>query len=635
MGILDIFGNKKLIQEIEELKNKHKQLEGKLKQKNEELEALTLEKEDLMDKTLKKDTEIFNLKREISLSKVAYNTDKFQYKKLEEKNSELLENYNKVVKENNKLKQDYKIIEDGMKIKNKEHEKSKVDNIGLRKEVLAKDTEVLKLEKKIEDIKSQYEDTKEKEKNLEGEKLSLLKDNKTTKEELLNTREKVESLEVVVKEKSGKIENLEVTLKEKDKKIDDLEVILKGKYEKIDDLEAKLKEKDKKVKALETRIENLNLENSEQEKKFLSNEIKVDVLKSELELKNNKLYYITKQLEDLEDELEKKTEENQAKEEENQALKEKEKALELKIEEYEKDSTEKEVRIEKLESDLESKIEENQDLTTEIEDLKEELRKYKIAYIKQREKFNTLKNAYTKAVNILKNLKSKKDERNDEVETKVKDSKELSTLKWNNYNAFIQNKDNLLEYLKTFSIEDFKYIYSELRDRKILKAAHKPLFTNILRRMSLHILLSDTDILKIKSLYQELIFQMREDGAFKEEEKINEYEEEEELEEDEDEYEEEEELEEDEDEYEEEEELEEDEDEYEEEEELEEDEDEYEEEEELEKDKITFEKLLEIGLREGKVEITELQKVNFDEEDTIYDIYEAIGLLQERGIKIN
>ena len=65
MGILDIFGNKKLIQEIEELKNKHKQLEGKLKQKNEELEALTLEKEDLMDKTLKKDTEIFNLKREI------------------------------------------------------------------------------------------------------------------------------------------------------------------------------------------------------------------------------------------------------------------------------------------------------------------------------------------------------------------------------------------------------------------------------------------------------------------------------------------------------------------------------------------------------------------------------------------
>ena len=595
MGILDIFGNKKLIQEIEELKNKHKQLEGKLKQKNEELEALTLEKEDLMDKTLKKDTEIFNLKREISLSKVAYNTEKFQYKKLEEKNSELLENYNKVVKENNKLKQDYKIIEDGMKIKNKEHEKSKVDNIGLRKEVLAKDTEVLKLEKKIEDIKSQYEDTKEKEKNLEGEKLSLLKDNKTTKEELLNTREKVESLEVVVKEKSGKIENLEVTLKEKDKK--------------IDDLEAKLKEKDKKVKALETRIENLNLENSEQEKKFLSNEIKVDVLKSELELKNNKLYYITKQLEDLEDELEKKTEENQAKEEENQALKEKEKALELKIEEYEKDSTEKEVRIEELESDLESEIEENQDLITEIEGLKEELRKYKIAYIKQREKFNTLKNAYIKAVNILKNLKSKKDERNDEVETKVKDSKELSTLKWNNYNAFIQNKDNLLEYLKTFSIEDFKYIYSELRDRKILKAAHKPLFTNILRRMSLHILLSDTDILKIKSLYQELIFQMREDGAFKEEEKINEYEEEEELEEDEDEYEEEEELEE--------------------------DEDEYEEEEELEEDKITFEKLLEIGLREGKVEITELQKVNFDEEDTIYDIYEAIGLLQERGIKIN
>lgn len=542
MGILDIFGNKKLIQEIEELKNKHKQLEGKLKQKNEELEALTLEKEDLMDKTLKKDTEIFNLKREISLSKVAYNTDKFQYKKLEEKNSELLENYNKIVKENNKLKQDYKIIEDGMKIKNKEHEKSKVDNIGLRKEVLAKDTEVLKLEKKIEDIKSQYEDTKEKEKNLEGEKLSLLKDNKTTKEELLNTREKVESLEVVVKEKSGKIENLEVTLKEKDKKIDDLEVILKGKYEKIDDLEAKLKEKDKKVKALETRIENLNLENSEQEKKFLSNEIKVDVLKSELELKNNKLYYITKQLEDLEDELEKKTEENQAKEEENQALKEKEKALELKIEEYEKDSTEKEVRIEKLESDLESKIEENQDLTTEIEGLKEELRKYKIAYIKQREKLNTLKN---REIDLKENnntlnldeLKGKLDTENkviekdkiqnnevkvkvieqeqiqknfkiDRKEIEIKINEEVSKLKWNNRNTFIQNKDNLVEYLKTFSSEDFKKIYSEAQAKGILKKIQEKFLFNILQRIRLKLPVTNTDIEKILPLYNELMEQL-------------------------------------------------------------------------------------------------------------------------------
>lgn len=433
MGILDIFGNKKLIQEIEELKNKHKQLEGKLKQKNEELEALTLEKEDLMDKTLKKDTEIFNLKREISLSKVAYNTEKFQYKKLEEKNSELLENYNKVVKENNKLKQDYKIIEDGMKIKNKEHERN-------------------------------------------------------------------------------------------------------------ENLEAMLKEKDKKVKALETRIENLNLENSEQEKKFLSNEIKVDVLKSELELKNNKLYYITKQLEDLEDELEKKTEENQAKEEENQALKEKEKALELKIEEYEKESTEKEVRIEELESDLESKIEENQDLTTEIEGLKEELRKYKIAYIKQREKLNTLKN---REIDLKENnntlnsdeLKGKLDTENkviekdkiqnnevkvkvieqeqiqknfkiDRKEIEIKINEEVSKLKWNNRNTFIQNKDNLVEYLKTFSSEDFKKIYSEAQAKGILKKIQEKFLFNILQRIRLKLPVTNTDIEKILPLYNELMEQL-------------------------------------------------------------------------------------------------------------------------------
>lgn len=108
MGILDIFyRNKKLIEEIEDLKCKYKNLESKLEQKNRELETLVLEKEVLMSKNLKKDNEILNLKKRIGLFTVNYNTDKFKYKKLEEKILILEKEYRRVAEENRKLKENF------------------------------------------------------------------------------------------------------------------------------------------------------------------------------------------------------------------------------------------------------------------------------------------------------------------------------------------------------------------------------------------------------------------------------------------------------------------------------------------------------------------------------------------------
>lgn len=108
MAILDIFyKNKKLIQKLEELKCKYKNLESKLEEKDKELETLVLEKEVLMSKNLKKDNEILSLKKKIGLFTVNYNTDKFKYKKLEEKILILEKEYRRVSEENKKLKENF------------------------------------------------------------------------------------------------------------------------------------------------------------------------------------------------------------------------------------------------------------------------------------------------------------------------------------------------------------------------------------------------------------------------------------------------------------------------------------------------------------------------------------------------
>lgn len=108
MGILDIFcRNKKLIEEIEDLKCKYRSLESKLEQKDKELEKLLLEKEILMNKNLNKDNEILSLKKKIGLFTVNYNTYKFKYKKLEEKNLTLEKEYRRIFEENRKLKENF------------------------------------------------------------------------------------------------------------------------------------------------------------------------------------------------------------------------------------------------------------------------------------------------------------------------------------------------------------------------------------------------------------------------------------------------------------------------------------------------------------------------------------------------
>ncbi|MGL5638788.1 MAG: hypothetical protein ACRCW7_05535, partial [Cetobacterium sp.] len=48
-----------------------------------------------------------------------------------------------------------------------------------------------------------------------------------------------------------------------------------------------------------------------------------------------------------------------------------------------------------------------------------------------------------------------------------------------------------------------------------------------------------------------------------------------------------------------------------------------------------FNEILEISLKNGSIDMKDLQEINFENEDEVYDIYEAIEIIEERGIRIN
>ena len=49
----------------------------------------------------------------------------------------------------------------------------------------------------------------------------------------------------------------------------------------------------------------------------------------------------------------------------------------------------------------------------------------------------------------------------------------------------------------------------------------------------------------------------------------------------------------------------------------------------------TFDKILSEGLKSGEVSTEELQKIDYEAEEEVSDIYEAIEILEERGIIVN
>lgn len=228
----------------------------------------------------------------------------------------------------------------------------------------------------------------------------------------------------------------------------------------------------------------------------------------------------------------------------------------------------------------------------------------------------------------------------DPVLTKLENAikKQNSTnLKWDNYKDFLNNRFNLIEFLKTFSSEDFQNIFFQVKDKRIIKKVQEKFFSNILIRLKLKLPLTNMDIEKIIPLYKELMEILYEEGYFEkkieaisnsnndltvneniseatqakeeiQEEPISLVENNDDI--------------------------------------TETDVEEVEVIERIENSKIetlaepvtntikNFNDLLNFGIKTGEINIEDLKNIDYENEVNVYDIYEAIEILEERGIRI-
>ena len=72
----------------------------------------------------------------------------------------------------------------------------------------------------------------------------------------------------------------------------------------------------------------------------------------------------------------------------------------------------------------------------------------------------------------------------------------------------------MLAFLKTFSKEDIKEIYLQAIKRGIIKKSQEKYFSNIFTRIKLNLPLTKMDLEKIVPFYRELIGQLKEENAF-------------------------------------------------------------------------------------------------------------------------
>lgn len=72
---------------------------------------------------------------------------------------------------------------------------------------------------------------------------------------------------------------------------------------------------------------------------------------------------------------------------------------------------------------------------------------------------------------------------------------------WKDTNKFLENKLNLGNLLKTFSLLEIRDIYLEGRDRGIIKRAQEKIFLNVLTRMKLKIPLTTAEFNEMIPFY--------------------------------------------------------------------------------------------------------------------------------------
>ena len=483
--MFDIFTSKKLKEEIEDLKQNYKFLEEKFeKEKKDRIRALN----DLYLKS--KETDLLKSKCEIleedkvKLEKEASNLKGKNLNlqaEVEKTKSSLEESISNLQTKNfileNKLKEEKSsLIKEISDLKDKIEREKKEKNNALS-DLYHKNNEINILELKYEEIEKNISILEEEKSSLKNETLSLkdlelklLKKMSCLKEENLNFKSKKSTLEKELSKLQAKNFDLEEQLKkERERKenlrpeseSNDKKSILEKEISYLKEknwiLENQLDEEKSKLEEIVSKLKekNLILENQLRKEDEIHEELKIKVTISELKYKKEKDYNIeiTKQLE---------------------SYKEKLKIAEKSFE-----------KLSKSENSLEIEEKDKKDKNEEIEEVKE---------IKEESTINVEKEV---------------------VKRKIKnESIDSPKLKWNDYNEFLKNENKLLDFLKTFSKEDIKDIYLQAIKREIIKKSQEKYFFNIFTRIKLNLPLTKMDLEKIVPFYRELIGQLKEENAF-------------------------------------------------------------------------------------------------------------------------
>ncbi|WP_293959262.1 hypothetical protein [uncultured Fusobacterium sp.] len=486
--MLDIFISKKLKEEIEDLKQSYKFLEEKFeKEKKDRIRALN----DLYLKS--KETDLLKSKCEIlEEDKVKLEKEVSNLKgknlnlqaEVEKAKSSLEESISNLQTKNFTLEAELKeekssLIKEISDLKDKIEREKKEKNNALS-DLYHKNNEINILELKYEEIEKNISILEEEKSSLKNETLSLkdlelklLKKMSCLKEENLNFKSKKSTLEKELSKLQAKNFDLEEQLKkERERKenlrpeseSNDKKSILEKEISYLKEknwiLENQLDEEKSKLEEIVSKLKekNLILENQLRKEDEIHEELKIKVTISELKYKKEKDYNIeiTKQLE---------------------SYKEKLKIAEKSFE-----------KLSKSENSLEI---EEKDKSEEIEEVKE------IKEIKEIKEEST--------INVEKEV----------VKRKIKNENiDSPKLKWNNYNEFLKNENKLLDFLKTFSKEDIKDIYLQAIKREIIKKSQEKYFFNIFTRIKLNLPLTKMDLEKIVPFYRELIGKLKEENAF-------------------------------------------------------------------------------------------------------------------------
>ncbi|MGL6099796.1 MAG: hypothetical protein ACRC0G_09265, partial [Fusobacteriaceae bacterium] len=148
--------------------------------------------------------------------------------------------------------------------------------------------------------------------------------------------------------------------------------------------------------------------------------------------------------------------------------------------------------------------------------------------------------------------------------------------KWSDYEMYLLNRTKLSPIVLKLSLDDIKEIYSEAIKIGILTEMERRQMSNIITWLKFNTPLIKLNVKKLEEIYIKLMENLFEKDAEKQKENNS-----------------------------------------------------------IGVVEKTFEDIFNEGLKSGFVNMEDLKKVNFEAEDDVYDIYEAIEIMEDRGVRIN